>query len=83
MTLLDPGGAVGFEASYTVFRDRIEARADGVARGDIVTARFERDGEQLRLTDVGLCVGSPCGTPEQGTPYAVVWEAHPWVLRRG
>ena len=38
VTILEPGGAVRFRGELHRLPRRIEARADGVARGDIVTA---------------------------------------------
>jgi TRAP-type transport system periplasmic protein len=58
------GGEIGFNGTYTVFRDTIEV-SDNV---DTVTARWSFDGERLRFTDV---------TPEN-SPFEIVWEAHPW-----
>ncbi len=78
LTLFQPDGEIGFGASYTLFRDKIEAHAH--KGGDTVTARWSSDGKTLRFTDVRLCVGSSCG--DEVTPYAVVWASHPWMLRR-
>jgi hypothetical protein len=59
------GGEIGFNGTYTVFRDSIEV-SDGV---DTVTARWSFDGEWLRFSDV---------TPEN-SPFEIVWETHPWA----
>lgn len=66
LTILDPAEEVGFAATYTVFRDRIEA-TDNV---DTVTARWEFDGEKLTFSDIA----------PSNSPFAVVWGSHPWVL---
>src|SRR5262245_531052 len=66
LTILDPGGDVGFKGRYTTSGDRIEV-SDGP---DTVTARWSFDGKQIRFTDVN---------PE-GSPFESVWEAKPWVL---
>ena len=66
ITIVEPGGGIGFHGSYTVFRDRIEV-TDNI---DTVTANWSFDGEQLTFTDV---------TPA-GSPFEVVWESHPWTL---
>jgi hypothetical protein len=73
VTLFEPDGAIGFRASYSVFRDQVEAKGDP----DTVTARWSFDGDKLRFIDVGLCEGSSC--TDGATPYAVVWGSHPWV----
>ncbi|HKY46485.1 MAG TPA: TRAP transporter substrate-binding protein DctP [Acidimicrobiia bacterium] len=69
LTILDPYEEVGFAASYTVFRDRIEA-TDNV---DTVNARWEFDGEELTFSDV----------EPSDSPFAVVWGSHPWALVDG
>lgn len=64
LTLLEPETRdVGFAATYTVFRDQIEATGP-----DTVNARWSFDGKRLRFTDI-----------EAGVPYVVVWGSHPWV----
>jgi hypothetical protein len=77
LTLFGPDGEIGFRARYTVFRDKIEARAYRLASGDTVNARWSFDGQELRFTDVQLCAESSCA--DEVTPYAVVWGSHPWV----
>ena len=79
LTLFEPEGEIGFRASYTIFRDQIEARAGRLASGDTVTARWSLDGKTLRFSDVRLCVESSCTPADEVTPYNVVWESHPWV----
>ena len=69
LTILDPAEEVGFTATYTVFRDRIEA-TDNV---DTVTARWEFEGDQLTFSDIA----------PSNSPFAVVWGSHPWVLADG
>ena len=59
-----PSREIGFNGTYTAFRDTIEV-SDSV---DTVTARWSFDGQWLRFTDV---------TPEN-SPFEVVWESHPW-----
>ncbi len=45
------GGEVGFQAPYTLFRDKFEAVGDP----DTLTARWSFDGTSLRSTDLGVC----------------------------
>jgi len=75
MILRDPSGQVGFEAPYTLFRDRFEA----VGEPDTLTARWTYDGTRLEFEDFGACsTGSPC-VPLDERNYHVVWASHPWV----
>jgi TRAP-type C4-dicarboxylate transport system substrate-binding protein len=69
LTGLGPDGEVGFEASYTVFRDQIEAQMDP---DYIITARWSFDGKKLMFTDVDCCGGDDA-------PETVTWASHPWV----
>ena len=79
VTILDPHHEIGFRASYSVFRDQIEAQGSP----DTVTARWSFDGTKLRFTNVGVCEGSSC-TPSGGAnPYTVVWSSNPWVRVSG
>ena len=76
LTLLDPpDDEIGFRATYSVFRDQIEALGDP----DTVTARWSFDGTTLTFTDVGSCTGSSCSPGGEANPYVVVWGSHPWV----
>jgi TRAP-type C4-dicarboxylate transport system substrate-binding protein len=72
--LRDPAGGVGFDAPYTVFRDRLEAVGDP----DTLTARWEIDGRRLEFKEFRVCTGSPC-VPLGEFNYHVVWASHPWV----
>ena len=77
LTILDPpDDEVGFRASYSVFRDQIEAQGNP----DTVTARWSFDGTKLKFTDVGSCEEASC-TPAAGgaSPFTVVWGSNPWV----
>jgi TRAP-type C4-dicarboxylate transport system substrate-binding protein len=65
ITIVEPGGNIGFRGSYTVFRDRIEVSGDAT-----VTAKWSFDGEHLTFTEV---------TPAH-SPFEVAWESHPWTL---
>ena len=69
LTGLEPDGEVGFEASYTVFRDQIEAQMDP---DYIITARWSLKGDTLTFTDVDCCGGDDA-------PETVTWASHPWV----
>ena len=73
--LREPSGEVGFQATYTLFRDKFEAVGDP----DTLTARWSFDGTSLRFTDLGVCGGSGCAPSDEVTPYHVVWESHPWL----
>lgn len=75
LSIMDAGDEIGFRASYSVFRDQIEAQGDP----DTVTARWSFDGTRLTFTDVGACVGSSCTPNDEPNPYVVVWESNPWV----
>jgi TRAP-type C4-dicarboxylate transport system substrate-binding protein len=59
------GDEVGFDGTYTVFRDDIEV-TDGV---DSFTARWSFDGTALAFTDVD----------PSDSPFEVVWASHPWL----
>ena len=73
--LREPSGEVGYQAAYTLFRDKFEAVGDP----DTLTARWSFDGTSLRFTDLGVCGGSGCAPSDEVTPYHVVWESHPWL----
>jgi TRAP-type C4-dicarboxylate transport system substrate-binding protein len=73
--LREPSGDVGFQAPYTLFRDKFEAVGDP----DTLTARWSFDGTSLRFTNLGVCGGSGCAPSDEVTPYHVVWESHPWT----
>jgi TRAP-type transport system periplasmic protein len=68
LTLFEPDEEIGFEASYSAFRDQIEV--EGI---DSFTARWALDGAKLTFTDIDF--------PGEGggLPYLVVWGTHPWV----
>jgi TRAP-type C4-dicarboxylate transport system substrate-binding protein len=68
LTLFGPDEEIGFEASYSAFRDQIEV--EGIDR---FTARWALDGAKLTFTDIDF--------PGEGggLPYLVVWGSHPWV----
>jgi TRAP-type C4-dicarboxylate transport system substrate-binding protein len=68
LTILEPNGEPGFEASYTVFRDQITAQ-DAV---DTITARWSLEGDTLTFTDVR----------GGGFPFVVTWTSHPWVAAK-
>ena len=73
--LREPSGEVGFQAPYTLFRDKFEAVGDP----DTLTARWTFDGTRLRFRNLGVCGGSGCAPSDEVTPYHVVWESHPWT----
>jgi TRAP-type transport system periplasmic protein len=73
--LREPSREVGFEAPYTLFRDKFEAVGDP----DTLTARWSFDGTNLRFRELGVCGGSACAPSGEVTPYHVVWESHPWT----
>jgi hypothetical protein len=64
---LDGTPSIGWEGTYSVYRDRITVQGnDGVK----LTARVEIDGDRLRFTDV---------QPGPNTPEALTWGAKPFV----
>jgi TRAP-type C4-dicarboxylate transport system substrate-binding protein len=69
LTILTPNGEPGFVASYTVFRDQIEARE---SEDYAITARWSFDGKTLTFTDIDV-PGGDAG------PETVTWASHPWV----
>jgi TRAP-type C4-dicarboxylate transport system substrate-binding protein len=73
--LRDPNGEVGFQTTYTLFRDKFEAVGDP----DTLTARWAFDGSKLEFEDFEVCsTGSPCA-PLDEFNYHVVWASHPWA----
>jgi len=71
LTILSPNGEPGFVASYTVFRDQIEAQESA---DYTITARWSFDGKTLKFTDIR----TP-GSPDEPIPETVTWASHPWV----
>jgi hypothetical protein len=69
LTILSPNGEPGFVASYTVFRDQIEAQANA---DYTIAARWSLQGETLTFTDIDCCGGD-------SIPETVTWASHPWV----
>jgi TRAP-type C4-dicarboxylate transport system substrate-binding protein len=69
LTILTPDGESGFQASYTVFRDQIEAQE---AEDYKVVARWSLKGDMLSFSDISV-PGSPA------TLETVVWTSHPWI----
>ena len=69
LTILTPDGEPGFEASYTLFRDQIEAHEN---EGYTVTARWSFDDKTLTFTDIRVPGGD-------ATPETVTWASHPWT----
>ena len=64
---LDGTANIGWEGSYSVYRDRITVNGN---EGTKITARVEIDGDRLRFTDV---------QPGPRTPEALTWSAKPYV----
>jgi TRAP-type transport system periplasmic protein len=60
--------AIGWEGSYSVYRDRISVKGN---EGSDMTARVEIDGNRLRFSD--LQPGGP------NTPEGLTWASHPFV----
>jgi TRAP-type C4-dicarboxylate transport system substrate-binding protein len=71
LTILSPNGEIGFRASYTVFRDQIEAQE---TEDFTITARWSLDGNKLTFTDI-----PPPPNPNEPLFVTVTWAAHPWV----
>ena len=65
--LLDGTANIGWEGSYSIYRDRITVKGN---EGTTITARVEVDGERLRFTDV---------QPGPKTPEALTWGSEPFV----
>jgi TRAP-type transport system periplasmic protein len=64
---LDGTTTIGWEGSYSVYRDRITVNGN---EGTKITGRVEVDGDRLRFTDV---------QPGPKTPEAMTWGAKPFV----
>ena len=64
---LDGTANIGWEGSYSIYRDRITVQGN---EGTKITARVEVDGERLRFTDV---------QPGPNTPEALTWGSEPFV----
>ena len=64
---LDGTASIGWEGSYSVYRDRITVQGN---EGTKITARVEIDGDTLRFTDV---------QPGPNTPEAMTWGSKPFV----
>jgi hypothetical protein len=67
---LDGTANIGWEGSYSVYRDRITVKGN---EGTTITARLEVDGDTLRFTDV---------QPGPNTPEALTWGSEPFVKIR-
>jgi len=65
--LLDGTPHIGWEGTYSIYRDRITVQGN---EGDKVTARVAIDGDRLRFTDV---------QPGPRGPYALTWGSKPFV----
>ena len=69
LTILSPNGEPGFQASYSVFRDQIEAQE---AEDFTILARWSLRGDALSFSDVRV--------PHGDARIAIVaWTTHPWV----
>jgi TRAP-type C4-dicarboxylate transport system substrate-binding protein len=69
LTILTPNGEPGFQASYSVFRDQIEAQE---AEDFTILARWSLKGDALSFSDVRV--------PHGDARIAIVaWTTHPWV----
>jgi TRAP-type C4-dicarboxylate transport system substrate-binding protein len=64
---LDGTANIGWEGSYSVYRDRITVKGN---EGTKITARVEIDGDRLRFTDV---------QPGPETPEALTWGSKPFI----
>jgi TRAP-type transport system periplasmic protein len=64
---LDGTANIGWEGSYSIYRDRITVKGN---EGTTITARVEVDGDRLRFTDV---------EPGPKTPEALTWGSKPFV----
>ena len=65
--LLDGTANIGWEGSYSIYRDRITVKGN---EGTEITARVAIDGDRLRFTDV---------QPGPRTPEALTWGSKPFV----
>jgi TRAP-type C4-dicarboxylate transport system substrate-binding protein len=68
--LLDGTARIGWEGTYSVYRDRITVKGND---GTTITARLKVDGDRLRFTDV---------QPGPNTPEALTWGSKPFVKIR-
>ncbi len=76
---LDGTANIGWEGSYSLYRDRITVKGND---GAGLTARVEIDGDRLRFTDVQPISETPEVTePETAgpDPTALTWESKPFV----
>ena len=64
---LDGTESIGWEGSYSIYRDRITVQGN---EGTEITARVAIDGDRLRFTDV---------QPGPNTPEAMTWGSKPFV----
>jgi hypothetical protein len=64
---LDGTANIGWEGSYSIYRDRITVKGN---EGTTITARVAIDGDRLRFTDV---------KPGPRTPEALTWGSKPFV----
>jgi TRAP-type C4-dicarboxylate transport system substrate-binding protein len=64
---LDGTANIGWEGSYSVYRDRITVQGN---EGTKITARVQIEGDRLRFTDV---------KPGPNTPEALTWGSKPFV----
>jgi TRAP-type C4-dicarboxylate transport system substrate-binding protein len=64
---LDGTANIGWEGTYSIYRDRITVKGN---EGTTITARVEVDGDRLRFTDV---------QPGPDTPEALTWGSEPFV----
>lgn len=69
ITIVEPDGAVGFQAPYEMLRDRIHTAAGQ----DTIDAIVRVDGDRLQFTDIDTGDCSDC------QPYHVVWGGSAWV----
>jgi TRAP-type C4-dicarboxylate transport system substrate-binding protein len=67
---LDGTANIGWEGTYSVYRDRITVKGN---EGTTITARVKVDGDRLRFTDV---------QPGPKTPEALTWGSKPFVKIR-
>ena len=69
LTIFTPSGEPGFEASYTLFRDQIEAQE---AEDYKIIARWSLEDDTLTFRDIRVPGGD-------ATLETVTWASHPWA----
>jgi TRAP-type C4-dicarboxylate transport system substrate-binding protein len=71
MSITDPSGSVGYEASFRAFKGRFQANG----QPDVLIMAYTLDGDTLRFSEIRI-VGDSCA---DCSPYSIVLGSHPWL----